>query len=327
MKEVEKIFLMCSERSGSNFISRMLNAHSRICSPPPKHIFNPLLRNLYRYEPLLHNWDAVLEDTLAMYNAKFTIWNNNLELSHLKNNVEPGNITSLINYIFDQEALLNGKDYLFIKENKIYEFFPFLLMNYSKSKYVFQVRDPRDMALSWRENPTHPGGVVSAAKQWKEDQQNSLKNAQLLKATGNILIVKYEDLVDVTIDKLKEIVGFIGVDFEKSMLDYHKEDQNKKNSNLQHAWTNLSKGVIKGNFNKYKTKLTEQEIAYIEKICFFEMSHLGYVPENSWDELISISQDEINNYEKTENLRHPQNLTDGVKENIAAKTTFYQKNI
>ena len=152
-----KVFLMCSERSGSNFISRLLNAHSLISSPAPKHLFNPILRNLYRYEPLTNdeNWNELLNDIEKLFNVGFTYWVKQLSFEELRQNAQKGNVKDLLNYIFESEAKFNGKSILFIKENKIYDFFPFLQINYQDAKYVFQSRDPRDMALSWRNNKTH----------------------------------------------------------------------------------------------------------------------------------------------------------------------------
>ena len=109
------------------------------------------------------------------------------------------------------------------------------------------------------------------------------------------------------------------------MLNYHLDVQNKKNAQKQHAWSNLSKGVMSDNFNKYKKELTTKEISYIEKICFFEMLSLGYEPINTWNELKKIPSEDISTYESEEMQTHPQKLTKGVKENIDAKTTFYQK--
>jgi hypothetical protein len=44
---------MCSERSGSNFITKVMNGHEDICGPSTKHIINPVARNFYRYGNLM----------------------------------------------------------------------------------------------------------------------------------------------------------------------------------------------------------------------------------------------------------------------------------
>ncbi len=67
-------FLMCSERSGSNLITRMLDAHSGICGPATKHLINPVARNAFRYEPLERpgHWQALLDDIHHLLDADFS---------------------------------------------------------------------------------------------------------------------------------------------------------------------------------------------------------------------------------------------------------------
>lgn len=326
---MQKVFLMCSERSGSNFISKLLNAHSCICGPAPKHILNPVTRNLYRYEPLnsTKNWSELIKDILNLIDIEFSFWKKKFTYNELFNSVKIGDSLGLINYIFESEAKEHQKEILFIKENKIYEFFPFLLVNYPDAKYIFQVRDPRDVALSWKKNPTHFGGIVAAAKQWKEDQQNSLKNAHLLAQSNNVVIIKYEDLVSKTELILTKILSFLSLNYETEMLDFHKDSLTKKNATMQKAWENLSKKVITDNFDKYINELSEIEIKIIEKICFDEMTHLGYKTKYSSVELSSISSAIIEEYDKEEKQVLTFQLTDGVIKNIEAKKVFYQKNI
>lgn len=326
---MQKIFLMCSERSGSNFISKILNAHSSICGPAPKHLFNPVTRNLYRYEPLTssNNWNELIKDILILINVEFSYWKKQFTIDELLKAVKVGDSVGLLNYIFESEAKEHKKDILFIKENKIYEFFPFLLVNYPNAKYLYQVRDPRDVALSWKKNPTHFGGIVASAKQWKEDQQNSLKNAHLLAKFNNIHTIKYEDLVSNPEFELTKILTFLSLNYEPKMLDFHKDSLTQKNATMQKAWENLSKKVIADNFNKYEKELSSTEIKIIEKICYDDMIMLGYKTINTFESLADISNAVIEAFDKVEKESLPYQLTQGVKDNVEAKKIFYQKNL
>lgn len=72
----KNIFLLCSERSGSNFITKLMNNHSKVCGPSTKHIINPTARNYFRYQPLTNteNWESLIDDILNLFNVKFSIW-------------------------------------------------------------------------------------------------------------------------------------------------------------------------------------------------------------------------------------------------------------
>src|SRR5699024_6329855 len=121
--------------SGSNFVTKLLNGHSNICGPSTKHIINPLARNLFRYEPVEKekNWDELLKDIYRLLNVSFSIWERSFSLEELKTEVPAGNVKKLIQYIFNEEAKANGKKQVFIKENHVYEFLPFLLYNFPEA--------------------------------------------------------------------------------------------------------------------------------------------------------------------------------------------------
>lgn len=320
-------FLMCSERSGSNFIQKLLNGHNNICGPSTKHIINPVARNLFRYGDLTQkqNWDELLIDIHRLISISFSIWKKEFSLDDLHTLAPIGDIESLIRNIFMEEAKANGKQHVFIKENQVYEFLPFLLLNFPESKYVYQTRDPRDMALSWKKNPDHPGGVVKAAKQWQKDQQNTLKNYTELAKKGKAYFIRYEDLISDSERYTSEIVEFLGLPYDSNIENFHKDELTKKNASMQKAWNNLSQGVIKDNKKKYLKELTEQEIKVIEKICYVEMQYLGYECEFSKDELYKVTENEIEELNKNEIENIPYERSEGVKLNMEAKKVFYQK--
>jgi len=320
-------FLMCSERSGSNFISKLLNGHKNICGPSTKHIINPVARNLFRYGDLSEekNWEELLEDIHRLMSVNFSIWRKSFSYEELKNLTVPGDIKSLIQNIFLEEALASGKQHVFIKENHVYEFLPFLLTYFPESKFVYQTRDPRDMALSWKKNSDHPGGVVKAARQWKQDQQQSLKNYHLLKGQGKAHFVKYEDLTANNEHELKKILNFLGIPFDEGIFNFYKDEITQKNAGMQKAWNNLSQGVIVNNSRKYLKDLLPDEIKAVEKICFFEMKHLGYVPEFSEYDLIAVTEDWLETLNQQEISDVELNRSEGVKANMDAKKNFYQR--
>ncbi|SHG04461.1 Sulfotransferase family protein [Fodinibius roseus] len=320
-------FLMCSERSGSNFITKLLNGHSNICGPSTKHIFNPVLRNLFRYEPLSRkeNWEALLEDLFQLIDVSFSIWKHTFTKKDLRDLAPRGDINSLLRNIFFEEAKEFGKQHIFVKENQIYEFLPYLLIHFSESKYIYQVRDPRDMALSWKKNPVHPGGVVKAARQWRKDQQNNLKNFNELKKRNKGYLVTYENLISKPEKYTQKLVNFLGLTYEPGMMAFHEDRLTQQNANMQKAWNNLSKSVISDNKKKYQDQLTEREIKIIEKICFFEMRYLDYETEFEWEELKSISDQEVELLNKKELERIELKRTNGVVKNMEAKKIFYQQ--
>ena len=48
--DLNYVFLICSERCGSNLISTMMGAHSKVMSPPPYHFARDVILNLHLRE-------------------------------------------------------------------------------------------------------------------------------------------------------------------------------------------------------------------------------------------------------------------------------------
>lgn len=317
---------MCSERSGSNFITKLLNGHSNICGPSTKHIVNPVARNLFRYNVLSDekNWEELLGDIERLFNVGFSFWKSEFDRAHLKRTVAPGDVGALIRTIFLDEAHAHGKEHISIKENHVYEFFPFLLQEFPDARYIYLTRDPRDMALSWKKNLDHPGGVIQAAKQWRQDQVQSLKNHWLLARQDKAFQLRYEDLIMDPERYCQNMCAFLGLPYEADMLEFHKDKFTKQNAQSVAAWKNLAKPVMSDNSRKYREELSERETRAIETICFYEMKQLGYEPDWIKKEGDWLEDSALNEIAKgEESVGH--NPADGVIANMRAKKKFYRR--
>lgn len=320
-------FLISSERSGSNFLTKVLDSHSDICGPSIKHIINPLAQNLFRYKDPGNkiNRDALIEDLHALLSTGFSAWKTRHTIESLHEMFDDTNIAGLIKNIFAAEAEAHGKKNIFIKENHIYRFLPFLLLNFPEAMYVYNIRDPRDVALSWKNNPTHKGGIIAAARQWQKDQVKSLQIFSVLQPLNRMHLIRYEDLVTNTEDTLKTLCEFMGLDFEHGMLDFHTDKLTRENSGLDVAWRNLSSPVIKNNIGKYKAALSKKEIAYIEKICYLEMRWFGYEIHTPKEELDAIPPGEISAYHENEINTLPHEQRESLVDIMKAKAVFYNR--
>jgi hypothetical protein len=321
-------FLMCSERSGSNFIAKLLNGHKNICGPSTKHIIKPLACNFFRYGDLnvKAHWNALLTDIDQLLAVEFSVWKKQFTLAELETLAPTGDLPSLVRNLFLSEAQEHGKQHVFIKENHIYEFLPFLLLHFPEAKVIYQVRDPRDMALSWKKHQEHYGGVVVAAKQWQIDQQFSLQNYYLLKAANKAHLVKYENLISNTTFEVKQMTDFLGLPYDEGIHDFYKDELTRKNAGMRQAWNNLSRGVLADNSGKYREGLSDMEIKIVEKICYTEMQYLGYTPEFDKTELDALTEVELETFNQQESTEKTYTQSAGVKAVAATLGNFYQHN-
>ncbi|RMF55426.1 MAG: sulfotransferase [Calditrichaeota bacterium] len=299
---MEFTFLISSERSGSNLLTKMMDNHPLYCGPSPVHIFRLILENRLSYGDLknLKNWDMLLTDVGDLLETQLGVWKTEWNIDQLSRLVPKGDLAALFRTIFEKEAVANGKKRIFVKENHLYRYIEFILANFPDSKFVYLVRDPRDMALSWKKSPVLRGAVVRASNVWKIDQAESIKVYSLLLDVGKIICIRYEELLRNPEEELSKLCSFLDIPYHKSMLNFPQNGFTAINAQRSSAWENLSKPLLTDNFNKFQKELSIDEIKYIEALCKEEMELLGYQRVFSIDETVETLENRIIPLEKYE---------------------------
>ncbi|MBT4498755.1 MAG: sulfotransferase [Gemmatimonadetes bacterium] len=273
-------FLFCSERSGSNLIAKILDAHPEVCGPFPSHMMRTFCPKYYLYGDLSRNenWTD-LTDGVADYLAGiFAQWESSVSAEELRRECTGQTLSEIIRYAYEKEARTQGKKRVFVKENHAYQFLPFTLANFPDSRFVWLVRDPRDMALCQRDSILS-GGAQRSMLAWKEDQAETLKAYGFLKDSGRILLLKFEDLVGRSEETTRRLCDFLELQYTPEMLEFHKKPNVAKNAGTISAWGDLGGPIIADNFGNYRTGLSEAEIRFVEAYGREEMAALGYAPD------------------------------------------------
>lgn len=128
----------------------------------------------------------------------------------------------LVDYICTQLMKSKGKPmwgdktpHYILKLNQLVNLYP-------NAKYLYIVRDGRDVALSLLKKPWGPNNIYKCAEQWalanNSEQQLLLTN---LKDKGQLLYIKYEELLEKTEQECCRIYDFLGDDIEnhREMVD------------------------------------------------------------------------------------------------------------
>lgn len=265
---VRPVFLVCSERSGSNLIARIFGSHSEYYAPSPAHLFR-----------IFSTFDDELDidfDLLRLFRVKLGVWkidrrsDEELMAVLAKENTIARKVAALLS----AEGMLHQKPRLFLKENSAHAFLPMMEAVAEDPGYVHMIRDPRDMAVSWVSAPTLRGGVVRAARRWLSDAQGAMNAEQ---GGRSIARLTYEALVQAPEETLRRVCDTLDVSFDVSMLAHvGHSDGVAQDASRTALWKNLSRGIMHDNFNKFQGRLDDDEIAYIEALCGPLMSAFGY---------------------------------------------------
>jgi len=262
-------FLLCSERSGSNLIRVMLDSHSQIYAPGPAHIGRLIIPKLPQYGDLStdKNFRQLAEDVVKVFNQKYSHYTYDVTVEEIMENVQHRHFCVIYEYICKKGMLLHQKHQVFMKENHNHRFVAYWLRYFPNAKFVFQVRDPRDVYLSskkYRPFLTQYHSPSRTINAWKTDQEQSL---QILLELGpkRVFFQRYEDLILHPEDTLKRLCEFLNVSYEASMLDFHMNESVQKDArNRSKGWGNLSKSIIQDNNQKYLKGLSRSEIVHLE---------------------------------------------------------------
>lgn len=273
------ILLMSSERSGSNLLRSILNAHNNVSSPVSPHLLKSLSKAGYkRRTPLPRKViDGLIEDCLEIVNIpdnRFS-WNINIKKSEILKNLETPTFEGVILTVYELHAKKKGCDNYVLKENALYHHASNIKNQIKQTKVIYLVRDGRDVAASEKKIPTKNRHIYLLADNWKKEQDKSLEELSSIPKNDHIK-VKYEELVTKPIEVIKNICEVLEIPFSQKMLEFYKIENARKDSSKAEVWKNLSSPIKKQNFKKYQSDLTSREIRIFEKTAGKTLKKLGY---------------------------------------------------
>lgn len=273
-------FLLCSERSGSNLITAMMGAHRDFCGPAPSHLARAIAWNLERFGDLRDDdaWARFADRMADLAEASLGAWATRPDREALKA-LTPRRSDALYRALYDAEAAAHGKTRLFVKENRVWDWAAYLLAAFPQASFVWMMRDPRDMALSWKKSSNHPGDVTRGAEIWRQDQAGFRGLVTRIGESRAAHVLRYEDLLDDPEGQMRTLLASLGADWDPAVLDFHQDEAVQTNAARMRNWENLAKPVLSGNQKKFLRELSETEIACIEAVCGEEMALLGYEAE------------------------------------------------
>lgn len=276
--EPEVVFLICSERSGSNLIRAVVDAHSQYCAPAPTHL-SDFLCGAYCYGDLEldANWSRLVDDLVRQYSRRAEFVGVEVDADELMREVRRGDVRGLYLYVHKKAMRYSNKSRLFLKENHTAVMFAIFNQHFPNAKYVFQVRDPRDFALSCKKARFDLPAMASIAhttKIWAMDQHAALSVLHSL-GPERVFVQRYEDLVANPENVLQALCAFLGVDFESDLLTFNEKESAKRSADFR-GWKNLNRPFMSTNTAKYKSGLSAREIRAIEFRLGPSMQRFGY---------------------------------------------------
>lgn len=271
------IFIIGTERSGTNLMRLILNSHSNIFIPHPPHI----LKNFFKLEPLYsnltndENFKQLIHDVVRTIELHPYPWQIEIDKEKVFRTVKERNLINIFFAIYNLYLEATGKKRWGCKSTFMINHVALIRHYYPSSKFIYMVRDGREVAASAKKTIYNHYHIYYIARLWKKEQQTGIYWLNKLSAK-DIYLIRYEDILKNPINSIKSLCSFLEEPYQENMLNFFKTDEAKKCASICPSWANTDKPIKKDNYEKYKTELNPSEIALFESIAAPELDWFSY---------------------------------------------------
>ncbi len=230
------IFIVGCPRSGTTILASILNRHSKIASATETHFFNFVSKNNYDWKHFdLSTFKSLLEESrISDFTNLIKVEEDTLVQKFIDSTSDKSQSTLEIDDFYKKQVFDILMNTLLEKRNKtrFCEKTPQHLHNvaeilklYPQAKFIHLIRDGRDTVNSLLKMPWRPDGLVNNARFWIQYIRLGQElNKQMATLPGNLLTMKYEELLNEPNSSLQKICEFIGEKFEPQMLQESQAD-------------------------------------------------------------------------------------------------------
>lgn len=265
------VFMGGSERSGTTLLRNMLTAHPAL-AVPNESPFVPLIHRVLTRQGRLHDLDAAWG--MIRNHTRFRQWHlPPMEVERLLSEHPPASYDDLVRTLFAAYAQRVGKRHAGDKTTGNALYFEWLGERFPDSRFVHILRDPRAVCMSRAVQIFNSGGLPGAARHWR----SRVAAARAAAATlgDRLLEVRYERLVTNPEDELERLCTFVGIPFDRAMLDYGHSGAVLP----QHAQDVHAREPLRTDLRRWRQELSRDDISVIETIAGELMDEVGYSRE------------------------------------------------
>lgn len=261
------LFIVGTERSGSNLLRLLLNELAEVTVPHPPHLMRDLSPRLAGYGDLRvdQNFRRLIGDAIRLVDLHFAPWPIELDGEAIFRCADKRDLYSVYANIYEQYRRYSGKARWACKSTFMIHHVDKVLAHHKSPQFIHLVRDVRDVAASARRSifcHYHPYFV---AKLWKQEQDIAADWSRRLPA-DHWLQVSYEKLIADPASEMRRICAFLGAEYTDKVLNYFEGKAAKELSSLSRSWQNVARPVLKDNSSKFRMDLNEAEIDLIQKV-------------------------------------------------------------
>jgi hypothetical protein len=270
----DPFFIVGAARSGTTVMRLALNAHPRLAVPSETNFF---LNIWPRHDPP-RDWPHAVNSFMALCERRLRP---SVDLEPIRTDLlsrRHADFRDLLALPLAAWARNEGKSRWGEKTPEHIFYGAQIARLFPRAKVIEITRDPRAAVASMNRSVFRSDDSTRNALYWRYVMRTG--HTSLIKAmgAGQVMSVRYEDLVSDPEQTLRAVCDFLGEDFETDMLAFHERASNYLPESRSSADPKLAKPV-EANLSGWRKNLSQKQVAVIESICRREMEALGYSRE------------------------------------------------
>ena len=272
------IFMIGTQRSGSNLLRLMLNELPRIAAPHPPHILQRLMPLVPNYGDLerRENFAQLIEDVCRLVELNPVPWEGvMLDRKDIRRRCRRRTLMGVYQAVYDAMAEAWEARSWCCKSLANIAYLPQIEAHFRSPRYIYLYRDGRDVAVSFRKAVVGEKHFYHIAREWAATQQLALGMRERI-GPNRFFSISYESLTGEPEMSMRLLCKFLGVRFAQSMLEFHKSDEARRAAESSELWGNVVKPIMADNTRKFLRDASEEDIRIFESVAGDVLSALGY---------------------------------------------------
>ena len=272
------VFMIGTQRSGSNLLRLMINQLGDIASPHPPHILERIMPLMDNYGDLEKddNFSLLVDDVCKLVELNPVIWEGvTFDRDEVTKRCNQRNLVAVHGAVYDMYAEAQGAKTWCCKSMANILYTDDIEDYFDAPKYIYLYRDGRDVALSFQKAVVGEKHIYNIAKEWTETQELAIKLRNSIDKS-RFFSISYEALTNQPVESAQALCEFLGVEYTDEMLSFHQSSEAKNAAKSSQLWGNVTSPVMKNNSKKYQNEMDAGDIKIFESIAGHVLDDLGY---------------------------------------------------
>lgn len=257
-------FIVGCGRSGTTYLRSMLNRHRKIAIPVESLFIVDYLRveEEFRFDDLLDL--LVSEPEIREWGLKVT----------REDFAGTSRIAEALERLLEIYVQQEGKQIWGQKTPRFVRHLDLLRTTFPSARFVHIVRDPRAVANSMIRSDVHRSTAYHASIRWLRDVGAGLQFEQ--EHPEIALRVTYEELIREPERTLDEVLKHVAASFQPDLLSSDDDPLDQYSEFYSSIHANLGYEPMTENIDKWRNKLSDENLRVVEAMCGSLMDRLGY---------------------------------------------------